>query len=279
MVARVTSRHIRRRILGMGIALTLSAYLVFRYEWAWRANPHAVYLTGWGLLGLMLYLTLFNARKKLPFLPLVSARAWLQVHAYAGLVTAVVFLMHIQWRIPDGQMESLLALLFVAVTVSGILGWWISRAIPSRMTAVGGEVPFEEIPVARLALKKKAEALIVQIIPTAKASTLAEFYAGRLAEFFSGPANFQAHLFGSRRPLNRLLGQMAEVNRFLGPEEKKGLEQLTMLVRQKDALDFHRASQIVLKGWLFVHIPLTYGLLVFSAAHIIVVYAFSGGHR
>jgi hypothetical protein len=279
MVARVTSRHIRRRILGMGIALTLSAYLVFRYEWAWRANPHAVFLTGWGLLGLMLYLTLFNVRKKFPFLPLVSARAWLQVHAYVGLITAVVFLMHIQWRIPDGQMESLLALLFVAVTVSGILGWWISRAIPARMTAVGGEVPFEEIPVARLALKKKAEALIVQIIPTAKASTLAEFYAGRLADFFSGPANFQAHLFGSRRPLNRLLGQMAEVNRFLGPEEKKGLEQLTMLVRQKDALDFHRASQIVLKGWLFIHIPLTYGLLVFSAAHVIVVYAFSGGHR
>jgi hypothetical protein len=227
----------------------------------------------------MLYLTLFNARKKLPFLPLVSARAWLQVHAYAGLITAVVFLMHIQWRIPTGQMESLLALLFVAVTVSGIFGWWISRAIPARMTAVGGEVPFEEIPVARLALKKKAEALIVQIIPTAKASTLAEFYAGRMADFFSGPANFQAHLFGSRRPLNRLLGQMAEVNRFLGPEEKKGLDQLTMLVRQKDALDFHRASQIVLKGWLFVHIPLTYGLLVFSAAHVIVVYAFSGGHR
>lgn len=279
MVARVTSRHIRRRILGMGIALTVSAYLVFRYEWAWRANPHAVYLTGWGLLGLMLYLTLFNARKKLPFLPLISAKAWLQVHAYVGLITAVVFLMHIQWRIPSGQMESLLAVLFVAVTVSGILGWWISRAIPARMTAVGGEVPFEEIPVARLALKKKAEALIVQIIPTAKASTLAEFYAGRLAEFFAGPANFQAHLFGSRRPLNRLLGQMAEVNRFLGAEEKKGLEQLTVLVRQKDALDFHRASQVVLKGWLFIHIPLTYGLLVFSAAHVIVVYAFSGGHR
>ena len=163
--------------------------------------------------------------------------------------------------------------------LSGILGWWISRAIPARMTAVGGEVPFEEIPVARLALRKKAEALVVQAIPTAKASTLAEFYAGRLADFFAGPANFQAHLFGSRRPLNRLLGQMAEVNRFLGAEEKKGLDQLTLLVRQKDALDFHRASQIVLKGWLFVHIPLTYGLLVFSVAHIVVVYAFSGGRR
>jgi hypothetical protein len=279
MVAQVISRHLRRRILGAGIVLTLSAYLVFKYETDWLANPHAVYVTGWGLLTLMVYLTVFNVRKKFSFLPLVSTRTWMQVHSYVGLVTAVVFLMHAQWRVPTGRLESILAALFVAVTVTGLLGWWISRVIPSRMTAVGGEVPFDEIPVARRALRKKAEALVVQAIPTAKASTLAEFYAGRLADFFAGPANFQAHLFGSRRPLNRLLGQMAEVNRFLGADEKKSLEQLTLLVRQKDALDFHRASHTVLKGWLFVHIPLTYGLLVFSVAHIVVVYAFSGGRR
>jgi len=34
-----------------------------------------------------------------------------------------------------------------------------------------------------------------------------------------------------------------------------------------------------LKGWLFVHIPLTYSLLLASVAHIVVVYAFSGGAR
>jgi len=35
----------------------------------------------------------------------------------------------------------------------------------------------------------------------------------------------------------------------------------------------------VLKTWLFVHIPLTYSLLLFSLAHIVVVFAFSGGAR
>ena len=279
MAARMIGRHIRGRFLGAGIVVALSAFLIFQYETSWADNPHIVYVTGWGLFTLMLYLTLFNVRKKLAFMPLVNTRTWLQVHIYLGLLTAIIFLLHAQWHWPSGRLESVLAALFVAVTASGIVGWGVSRAIPSRMTAVGGEVPFEEIPAARLALRKKAEVLVVQVIPTAKASTLAEFYAGRLTEFFAGPANFQAHLFGSRRPLNRLLGQMAEVSRFLSEDEKRGLEQLTVLVRQKDALDFHRASQIVLKGWLFLHIPLTYGLLVFSVAHIVVVYAFSGGRR
>jgi hypothetical protein len=272
-------RHIRRRVIGGAAVVTLAAYFTWHYEGLRRANPHLVFVTGWVLLSLMIYLTVFNLRKKFSFLPLVNTGAWLQVHAYVGLLTSVVFLMHMQWRVPTGWLESLLAVLFILVTVSGILGWWLSRALPARLTAFGGEVPFEEIPMARRGIQKKAEALVIQAIPTAKASTLAEFYAGRLADFFAGPANFQAHLFGSRRPLNRLLGQIAEVTRFLGAEEKRGLDQLIVLVRQKDALDFHRASHIVLKGWLFVHIPLTYGLLVFSAAHVLVVYSFSGGTR
>jgi hypothetical protein len=44
-------------------------------------------------------------------------------------------------------------------------------------------------------------------------------------------------------------------------------------------LDYHRALQLALKLWLFVHIPLTYGLLIFTALHIVLVFGFSGGAR
>ena len=44
----------------------------------------------------------------------------------------------------------------------------------------------------------------------------------------------------------------------------------------KDQLDFHQAMQGLLKGWLFVHIPLTYALLLFALVHLVLVYAFSG---
>jgi len=275
----ITYRLAYRRVVMVALLSLASVWALIAFDQFNTTLPHLVYLTGWGLLGLMLYLTLYNSRKKLPFLPLVSSRAWLQLHIYLGLFTGLVFLMHMRWHWPQGWFEMLLALLFVGVTLSGVFGWWLSRTLPKRLTTAGGEVPFERIPVIRRSLQLQAEKLVVAGVVPANSSTLADFYAARLADFFSRPANIQSHLVGSRRPLNYLLGQMAEVDRFINASEKKTVAELTELVRQKDMLDFHRSAQLVMKGWLFVHIPLTYGLLVFSVAHVVIIYAFSGGAR
>jgi hypothetical protein len=79
--------------------------------------------------------------------------------------------------------------------------------------------------------------------------------------------------------LNILLGDLAQTTRYFTAVEQKNAEQLAELIRERDALDNQRTGQLVLRGWLFVHIPLTYGLIVFSAVHVVLVYAFSGGAR
>ena len=269
---------LRRAVLAAVLAAAVALTCSYREQWQ-QAFPYFAYLSGWALFLLMLLLTAYNGRKKLPFIPLISSRIWLQVHIYAGLFTGFLFLLHIEWRWPSGVFETALALLFVAVTVSGIAGWWISRVLPSRLTIAGGEVPFDRIPEVLRSLRLRAERVALQAIPTARATTLADFYTERLADFFSAPANFTAHLRGSRRPLNRRLNLIGEVRRFLNAEENASLDQLADLVRQKDAVDYQRSLQLVLKGWLFVHIPLTYGLLLASVAHVVVVYSFSGGSR
>ncbi len=268
-----------RRFGFIGVLAAASVVAISAHEAARATHPHLVYITGWSLLALMLVLTAYNGRKKLAFLPLLSSRTWFQIHVYLGLFTALAFVLHLQWRLPTGNFEWLLALLFVGVTLSGVFGWWLSRTLPKRLTTAGGEVPFERIPIIRRSLREEAESLMLGVIPTAKSTTLADFYTGRLAGFFAGPAHFGAHVVGSRRPLTILLDDFVEVNRFLGPAEKETAAKLAALVKQKDALDFHRAGQLLLKGWLFVHIPLTYGLLVFSLVHVVLVYAFSGGAR
>ncbi|MET0261436.1 MAG: hypothetical protein ABW223_00960 [Rariglobus sp.] len=273
-------RRLALRRSGFISALLLASGLaIWAHEAARAAYPHLVYITGWGLLALMLVLTGYNVRKKLAFLPLLSSRAWFQIHVYLGLFTGLAFVLHLQWRFPTGWFEGVLAAMFVGVTLSGIVGWWLSRLLPKRLTTAGGEVPYDRIPVVRRDLRAQAEALVLGAIPTAKATTLADFYTARLAVFFSRPAHFRAHAVGSRRPLAALLDAFTEVNRFLSPAEKETSAQLAELVRQKDALDFHRAVQLLLKTWLFVHIPLTYGLLVFSFVHVVLVYAFAGGAR
>ena len=48
-------------------------------------------------------------------------------------------------------------------------------------------------------------------------------------------------------------------------------------MRRKDDLDFHEARQRLLKTWLFVHIGLTYGLVVLALLHGLLALAFRGG--
>ncbi|MBM3876818.1 MAG: hypothetical protein FJ386_08890 [Verrucomicrobia bacterium] len=254
--------------------------------------PRMPYLTGWVLLLLMLFLTLYNGRKKLPFLPAIRSETWLQVHIYVGLFTAALFAVHLGMRMPTGWFECTLAWLYVLVMLSGIGGLFISRIFPKRLTTRGGEVLFESIPAVRRALAEQAESLALKALPAAKSATITEFYVAHLQHWFAAPRNTLAHLFEISSPLNKLLHRIGELDRFLNDEERKlmfgeeveageepkqHIPGIADLVRQKDALDYHYSLQLTLKLWLFVHIPLTYSLLVFSLVHVVLVFAFMGG--
>ena len=242
-----------------------------------HALPSYAFLTGWVLFAAMMVLTFFNARKKLPFLPLGKAETWLQIHIYLGFFTVVLFLIHLNFRAPHGWFEITLAWLFALVSASGVIGLFFSRTLPRRLATRGGEAIFEKIPALRHALKAEAETLALGA--DAKSPILAEFYAKRLALFFAGPKNFWLHLVESRREFNALIAELDDLRRFANETERATIDKLAALVRQKDGLDYHRALQLALLLWLFVHIPLTYGLLVFTALHLVLVFGFSGGAR
>jgi hypothetical protein len=269
----------RQRWLGFALFVIFSAILVRLYATYVRILPRIDYLSGWALFILILALTLYNGRKKLPFLPLLSSEAWLQFHLYAGLLTGVLFLIHIGYRVPRGMFQGTLAWLYLLVMLSGFFGLFLSRTVPKRLNTRGGEVFFEEIPALRRQLKDRAEALALKSIADAKSSVIAEFYLHELKKFFEGGKNFSLHLLEVSSPLNRLLSKIRDLNRYVNDTERTALDELASLVRQKDGLDYHYALQLTLKLWLFTHIPLTYSLLVFTFAHIVLVFAFSGGAR
>lgn len=208
-----------------------------------------------------------------------SSETWLQFHIYAGLLTGIMFLIHINYRVPTGWFEGILAWLYTLVMLSGFYGLYISRSIPKRLTTRGGEVLFERIPAIRRSLQEQAETLSLKSVPEVKSTTLADFYVRELKDFFDGPRNIGLHWLEIRSPLNRLLNKINDLNRYLNEKERATLGEIATLVRQKDGLDYHAALQRLLKAWLFVHIPLTYSLLLFTFAHIVLVFAFSGGAK
>jgi len=271
------NRFRRQFIFGVLVLIAASVAALWAHTRFSRALPDYAFLTGWILFAAMLVLTFYNARKKLPFLPLGNAELWLQIHIYLGLFIALLFFIHLNFRAPRSGFEITLTTLFALVTISGIVGLLFSRVLPRRLATRGGEVIFEKIPALRHALKSEAESLALNA--DKPSPVIAEFYARRLAPFFAGPKNFWLHVAESRRPLHALLAELEDLRRFVTEQERATLEKLAALVRQKDGLDYHRALQLALKLWLFVHIPLTYGLLIFTLLHIVLVFGFSGGAR
>jgi hypothetical protein len=271
------NRFQRQFLLGTFWLLLLSALAVLLHLRFHRALPDYAFLTGWVLFLVMVILTVYNARKKLPFLPLGNSETWLQIHIYGGFFTVVLFAIHLDFRPPHGWFDATLAVLFAIVSVSGVVGLVLTRTLPRRLLTRGGEVIYEKIPALRHALRTEAETLALGEKTLSPA--IAEFYARRLADFFSGPKNFWLHLAESRRPLNDLMAEFDDLRRFLNDADRATLEKLAWLVRQKDGLDYHRALQSTLKLWLFVHIPFTYSLMLFTLVHLVLVFAFSGGAR
>ena len=273
------TRFGRQLFVGLLLLVLASAGAIVLHERYHLASPKYAYLTGWAFFSVMLLLTLYNARKKLPFLPLGNSESWLQIHIYGGFFTVVLFLIHLNFRLPTGWFEGTLAWLYLLVTGSGVVGLVLTRVLPRRLSTRGGEVIYERIPALRHMLRCEAEALAFGSAATTKSSALAEFYYRELAMFFAGPRHFWPHLLESRRPLNALLSELDDLRRYLNESERASLEKLRQLVRQKDGLDYHRALQSTLKLWLFVHLPLTYSLMMFTLLHIVIVFAFAGGAR
>ncbi len=268
--------NLRKRRL---IAFTMLLIAAVGYGWFdFALKTHfqpAVKASGLLLFTLMVFLTLFNARKKLPFIPVLQASTWMQLHIYLGYFTLLLFFLHMGIRIPQGGLEISVALLFLSVSLSGVLGAYLSRTFPVRLTHHGENLLFERISGIRYQLAEQVEALVVDSVSTTNSSTIADFYREHLRDYFARSHNFWSHLTGSPRPLRRLLERMDALDRFLNADERKYMEQLTEQVRVKDNIDFQWYLQGTLKIWLFVHIPLTYALLLFAAVHGLLAWKFT----
>lgn len=265
----------RRRNAAITVIL---AVLLIAFQNTYEATLWSgEFLSGWLLLGAVVLLALYRARKKLPVLPVGSSAAWLQVHIYLGWLSVVLFLMHVRWGLPTGWLEGFLAAVFTLVAASGVLGAFLSRALAKRLTRRGEEVILERIPFFIAELRAEVEETALRAAQETESSSISDFYDNSLRQFFRGPRNMGQHLIASNRASFVIYRELDDIGRYLDPREQEYAEHLRDLIRRKDDLDFSHALQTALKAWLFVHVPLTYGLLILALLHLVLVHAFGGG--
>ncbi len=266
---------VARRYLGWGVLLA-AAGAAWLGDFALRVHLRRSELrTGVALFATVILLTLFNARKKLPFLPLLRASTWMQIHIYAGLFSCVLFALHVGWRFPRGTLETVLAVLFCLVSASGVVGLVLSRRLPSQLNTSGENVIFERIPALRAALRSEVEALVLESVAKTQSSTIADFYQLKLQGYFARQRHVWQHVAGYDKPIFKLVSEVQALDRYLNLEERGIMTSVLEKVLAKNHLDVQLARQGLLKGWLFVHIPLTYSMILVATVHGFVAWKLS----
>lgn len=270
------NRFSRRRLRNISLTILIVAVLAVVVAWMDRSLLHSSFFTGYVLIGSLFLLAAFGMRKRLPMISGIgSAAFWMQMHIYVGFGSFAVFAMHIAFRVPDGVFESILALLYCVVFFSGLYGLWASRTIPRKLTSVGDEVIFERIPAFKRHLARRAQTMVMESCENTP--VLANFYVHRLSRFFERRRGLAYLLMPTGRTRRQLIAEIEELDRFLAHDDRRISRELAMMVRKKDDLDYHTAMQGRLKMWLFVHIAMTWSLLIFSVVHGVLAHAFGGG--
>ncbi len=266
------------RILRNTVIVLLAAAVLFGLNWLFGTSfRDPRYLSGWVLLSGVVLLVLYNIRKKFPMLRLGRAAIWMQLHLYLGYFVVLAFALHTDFTLPESVFEWGLWLLFVLVALSGMVGIFLTTSVPPKLEMHTEKVLFQRIPAFRSQLAREAEELAIHSIDQSGSLTISNLYVDTLHEYFRQPQNILAHLRNSSRPLNRVLGELKKLERYLDDRGKETLNAIRDLVIAKDNLDFHYVNLGVLKLWLFVHVPATYALIVLIVAHVAVIYAFSSG--
>jgi hypothetical protein len=264
-----------RRLRNASLAAALFGAAAFAVHLHDLALRDASFLSGWLLAGAFVLLALYNARKKVPVLPLGTSAGWMQLHVYLGLIAGGLFVLHAGAGLPNGILESLLWACTVALVATGIAGLAVTRLAPRAITEHGERLIFERIPRLRRELAEAVRAEVEASVAEGHATALADYYRDRLHAYFSRPRHLVQHLLGSRAPVQRLCREVRSLERYLAGQDVERLAEIEERIVAKDNLDYQTAWQGLLKGWLFVHVPLTYVTAVFAAVHVAVVYAFA----
>jgi hypothetical protein len=260
------------KIWGFGI----TAAVFFSVVWLWTRQIEnelgvSSIISGWALFAILVSLALYNLRKRLPFLPLASSSRWFLFHTVGGFLAVSLFWLHTGISWPAGFYNQVLALIFYAVSLSGVIGLIIEKVYPRFLTQSGDEYIYERIPSHIAEIRKKAEDLVIECTEKTGSDTLAQHYMDTLHWFFQRPRFFMNHVLRGQGAQIWVQQQCSLLERYLNVQEQTYLNQIFALADTKRKIDLHYSVQTLLKGWLLVHVPLSAAVMALVVWHMIVI--------
>ena len=275
MAADTLLTYAGKRYLWLG-AIAGVALLVSYYYYARDTVPSGSTLGGliYGWLGFLAILVLMflGIRKRWYASRLGTVQGWTSAHVYLGLLTLLIIPMHAGFRF-GWDVHTLAFALLVIVVLSGIFGILIYLTVPQKLTAYESSM-----------LPDKAEAEINRVLGEMKqlvgekSAMLQRLYEEEIRHYQEIRPQGWRLLFRRLDPAAILSAKTRDLNSIVPriPEtEQESFSQFCSLVLRKTELESLLASQMriknALEAWLYVHVPISFAMVVAVAIHLLVV--------
>ena len=295
--------------IGSAAALAVATAVYVPYALHSPQGPRGGSAIGlvYGITGFlfMLFAGVLGLRKKFPVWRVGRAQTWMRGHLWLGLLSFPLILFHGGFHF-GGSLTRMLMWLFVFVWVSGILGAALQHFMPRFQTAqLPMETIYEQIDRVRSQLAEEAGQLVEETCSALEGEVSRASERQRAVSASAGTqggltvasglqANQQVSsqlrqfLDVEMRPyLERAgahparLSDPADAHKMfqqfrvlLPPELHSNLDDLENICEEKRQLDLQSRLHTILHGWLLVHVPLSYGLILLGAVHAVVALRF-----
>ena len=219
---------------------------------------------------LVLWLTWFGIRKRQYALSATKLKVWLSAHIYFGLALVVTATLHSGFQI--GWNIHSIAYIFMLLTVlSGVIGVYIYARYPKLMTKNRAGLSLDEMMGQISELDQdilKAGQQLPEEINTAlfKAATKTSI-GGNIIEKLN-PKNVDCPTLEARNLIEKKFADM-------GLRDQNISRVIALLAKKTKLLRRARRDvqiKVILRIWLFFHIPLAIGLLAALFSHILSVF-------
>jgi hypothetical protein len=230
---------------------------------------------------IFLFASALGLRKKLRLWPVGHVRLWLKAHIWLSILTIPLILFHCGFQFGGIQARWLL-ILYAVVMLSGFLGLALQQFMPGLMKErLPREVIFEQIPRLRgqlLAAATEMRESLRAVGHTAASAerqdrvAVAEEPSQHALERFLDEAclPYLAATRGERLPLGEA-GEAAGIFRAVRANVSDDLlpqvDTLEQWCQERRQMDLQTKLHHWLHGWLLVHVPASFALLVFTVWH------------
>jgi hypothetical protein len=235
---------------------------------------NAAFATGYTLLAVIIALTMLGVRKRLPSANLGPVTVWQTTHHYLGLFCLIAYVSH-AGILTNGWLESILAVLFWTILLTGFVSWYVNRSSPQLLRAAGQAILRSDIPEAKIAVAEQAYQLALAAAGSSNAFVIADLYQATLTKFFSSPRSLWYRIFPTGRHRRDLQYQLTELTRYLDERGVQLQAQMIDLVKRRDDLDFQSAIHNRIRFFATIHTLLLGAFIVFTAGHVLVAHLYS----